>query len=652
MKAYKKRANSNENGKTQSVEKKFLLYSSACLITVFALIVILFSINLLNSLKTQYKDYSTTNCNNLGNEIKQKSNEATELAQRINLQIKGISGTTDDYSEINDLVNKSQHVAILKNGKFTYSYGNLIDQLNMDASYMKSSEPFTGTDTLKDGSIACISTLPVNGNSDNGTIIIIDPYDNTVLDNIKSNDDTEFTIFSKNIRNATTIKKDGKRFVNTPMKDEIYKDYILKDKVYNNYTNINNKKFMTTYIPLKNYNKEIIGAYFSGENIQTKYFQQIRNVIIIGLVSLALIIGSLFLFLTVMKKAVLKPIVKVAEASKKMSNGDLDIALHTKSNDEIKTLYDSFNTMAANNKNIINDIQYMLSEMGNKNFNVSSNFEDSYKGQYSKIITSFAEIKASLGTVFKNINESTTAFNMSSEQISSGAQNLSQGTTEQAASVEQLSANINDIGRMIQNTAKSTKIADNIFTDAMTDISSGQKQMSEMLVAMKDISAKSTEIENIIKTIDDISFQTNILALNASVEAARAGVAGKGFSVVADEVGNLAKKSADAANSTTALIQGTIDAVTKGTSIANTTSATFDAIVNKTSTIQSNLKEITTANISQATAIEEVVTGINQISGVVQTNSATAEESAASCEELASQSNVLQELINSFDYEK
>ncbi len=246
------------------------------------------------------------------------------------------------------------------------------------------------------------------------------------------------------------------------------------------------------------------------------------------------------------------------------------------------------------------------------------------------------------------IDVSADQVNSGGEQVSSGAQALAQGATEQAASVQELAATINSIAEQVKTTAGHAQQAETDNRHAGEEIQVCSAHMNDLMTAMQVINDKSKEISKVVKTIEDTAFQTNILALNAAVEAARAGSAGKGFAVVADEVRNLATKSQEAAGSTTTLIDETVKAVQNGSQLSAETDESLRKVVTDSEKVLEAVSLISGATADQSDAIAQVTTGIDQISSVVQTNSATAEQSAAASEELSGQAQILKNLVNRF----
>ncbi|MBP8640676.1 MAG: methyl-accepting chemotaxis protein [Oscillospiraceae bacterium] len=315
---------------------------------------------------------------------------------------------------------------------------------------------------------------------------------------------------------------------------------------------------------------------------------------------------------------------------------------------ESAVLRDCTKLMVENTGAVVKDIDYILTEMANGNFNLFSKAPDKYVGDYANILTSVRNMKKSINESFHGIAQVSDQVSAGSSQVSFGAQSLAQGTTEQASSVQELSASIAEISQRVKETADGTDKAKALTAEAEAIMVGSLSDMENASRAMGEISATSKNISKVIKTIDDIAFQTNILALNAAVEAARAGTAGKGFAVVADEVRNLSQKSAEAAKSTTALIESSIEAVEKGTGLVNRTSEGFSKIAEKSAQIVQLVEAISAQAQEQASAISQVSIGIDQVSSVVQMNSATSEESAAASEELSSQAESLKELVGQF----
>lgn len=405
------------------------------------------------------------------------------------------------------------------------------------------------------------------------------------------------------------------------------------------------EKFMA-YTPIANTNGW--GIYVSV--VQSEFLSSTYTGIWITIILAAVILVIGIVIIVGLARTISAPVKLCSDRLRLLAEGDLTSPvpdIHSK--DETGVLASSTSTLVNGLGSIIQDETWMLDKIAGGNFNIHTNAEQNYIGDFKPILMALTEISGRLSDTLSQINASADQVASGSDQVSSGAQALSQGAAEQASSIQELAATISEISGKVNAMADNAANANTQMANAEKQLEDSNEKMIVMNKAMEDISLKSGEIGKIIKTIEDIAFQTNILALNAAVEAARAGAAGKGFAVVADEVRNLASKSAEAAKNTTALIEGTRQAVENGQNLANETAMSLLMVVDSAKTAAGNVMKISEAAKDQALSIGQVTQGIDQISAVVQTNSATAEESAATSEELSGQAGMLKDLVSRFE---
>ena len=630
---------------------------------------------------TSYLNYKTSNTI-LSNTVVETTKQAAATASQKITNLKNAAIQTGIIKEISDpkvSVEEKKSIITRQEKLYGLSLGQIIDANGKDLfsgndyssrDYFKISmqgKAYMGSPVVSKvtGNLTLVVSAPIWENGVQGSKIVgVVTFDadkdflTEIIKNIKicensyayliDNEGTTIADMDTSlIGKENTIKESA---TNPDLKDYAQADEkLISGKT--GYANVDSEgqDWILGYAPVKNSNNWGVGIMVNKNDFLGQMYSSIIITIILAIVfTIAAFIGAIKF-----ASKIGNPLKECSERLKKLAEGDLNSELPViDEENEIGLVADATNKIVNDFREMINTLTNILTEISNGNLDIDvddDKLSDLFVNDFEPMLIAVNKIVNDLNSTLEQINISGEQVAIGSNQLAEGAQVLSQGATEQASSIQELSATINEISVQIKETAQNAERAKEISVNSSIATDKGKEQMQEMIAAMDEISNTSNEIGNIIKNIDDIAFQTNILALNAAVEAARAGEAGKGFAVVADEVRNLAAKSAQSAKDTAELIEKSLKAIENGTVIVSETAKSLEEVVDGAKKSAEVIQEIADASNEQAQNINQINTGVEQISVVVQTNSATAEESAAASEELSSQAQMLKELLEKFN---
>ena len=344
-----------------------------------------------------------------------------------------------------------------------------------------------------------------------------------------------------------------------------------------------------------------------------------------------------------------KPMIALADRLQTFAQGDLNSAFPDRdTEDEISYMIQVAKGMAADLNLIITDAGELLGQMAEGNYAIGTKIEEKYVGQFVALKDAMRKMNRQMNSTLQHVEEAAKQVSAGSENLAQSAQALAEGATEQAGSVEELTATITNITDAVSHTAgelqRTTEKAENYAQQA----DAGHTQMRSLMEEMDRINETSKKIQNIIADIEDIASQTNLLSLNAAIEAARAGESGKGFAVVAEQIRKLAEQSAQSAVDTRSLIEGSLKEIKNGNQAAEVAAESLEQIVKGVKEIATDATRLSEESAAQAQEMQQAELGVNQISEVVQSNSAAAEESSATSEELSAQAYALNDMVEKF----
>lgn len=441
----------------------------------------------------------------------------------------------------------------------------------------------------------------------------------------------------------TNITSDTDKVKAMPDGTYLNSNYVVNDNITNFATM---KKGVSVTVPLKldSGNGNYWTLYMAMDSMEFNA-AIIRDTIklIVALIIFGIVL--LYIIYRIIKNS-LRPITYITAGAAELEKGNLKINIDVDTNDELGRLAKGINHISETMNNYVQDISQQLSSMASNNMDIE--IKQKYIGDFIPIQTSIEQIAKSLNETLHRITVSADDVASGSVSVSDGAQILSKGALEQESAIDELAVSIESLSDDVKANADDAQKMSLIVKEVGENIKISNEEMEQLVNAMADIRTSSAGIEQILKTIGEIARQTNLLSLNASIEAARAGLAGKGFAVVADEIRNLAEKSGEALQQTSELIENSFESVKRGTNIADETAKSLLAVVEGAKEISGSVDKISIASQNQKRALDELIKSIDLIAEVVQSNTNAVQESVSTSEKLSEQSKLLHRLISKF----
>ncbi len=528
-------------------------------------------------------------------------------------------------------------------GNVIYSEGYPFS--SFDLASVAAGKTVSGIVTL-DGRTAAVYASPVNENGAKGALVLGYDLDNCGIPaGVKELTGCETALFGGDTACAATL---AGNISGIQMPAGVRDKVLSGGQTYTGHTLIDGKGFYVSYAPITGADGKPAGAYFAGLGSAASDAEFAAVSIASSSAALVLVAISAVAVVVFIRKRVMIPIRQVTVLAEEMESGKFSSTAvdYFFVNDEVGMFARKLRYAKKDVSKCIEDISAILDRMADGDFTAKP--DSAYPGDFGRIKNSVLKIEDDLGAALANMNRSSEEVMTGSGRMAEGSQTLADGAARQESAIKEISGSISEVSSRIAAAADNAAAAGELSELTKEKVLRQDEEIGNMVSAMNEIRVTSGEIGKIIKTIEDISFQTNILALNAAVEAARAGEAGKGFAVVADEVRSLAGKSSEAAKSTTELISAAISAVEKGSEVADRTAESMREVREMTERTSGLIVEIAQASREQNESIKQINYGIEQITQVIRTNSETAEETAASSEKLSGQSRLLKDQVSRF----